>query len=135
MSIFLDTATIAFYISFFGIIGMMYLKYFENKNDKKYFLSNISSLTDKYVLNAYNFTKRLILGINKKNAIALIQWIAYHILSWARDTYIWLYRKARSHPPSKMVVDMVRGRGEIKRNGGTSFYLRRIAQKDEDSVK
>lgn len=135
MSIFLDTATIAFYISFFGIIGMMYLKYFENKNNKKYFLSNISSRTDKYVLNAYNFTKRLILGINKKNAIALIQWIAYHILSWARDTYIWLYRKARSHPPSKMVVDMVRGRGEIKRNGGTSFYLRRIAQKDEDSVK
>lgn len=135
MSIFLDTAIIAFYISFFGIIGMMYLKYFENKNNKKYFLSNISSRTDKYVLNSYNFTKRLILGINKKNAIALIQWIAYHILSWARDTYIWLYRKARSHPPSKMVVDMVRGRGEVKRNGGTSFYLRRIAQKDEDSVK
>lgn len=135
MSIFLDTAIIAFYISFFGIIGMMYLKYFENKNSKKYFLSSISNRTDKYVLNSYNFTKRLILGINKKNAIALIQWIAYYILSWARDTYIWLYRKARSHPPSKMVVDMVRGRGEVKRNGGTSFYLRRIAQKDEDSVK
>lgn len=135
MSIFLDTAIIAFYISFFGIIGMMYLKYFENKNSRKYFLSSISNRTDKYVLNSYNFTKRLILGINKKNAIALIQWIAYHILSWARDTYIWLYRKARSHPPSKMVVDMVRGRGEVKRNGGTSFYLRRIAQKDEDSVK
>ena len=135
MSIFLDTAIIAFYISFFGIIGMMYLKYFENKNSRKYFLSSISNRTDKYVLNSYNFTKRLILGINKKNAIALIQWIAYHILTWARNAYIWVYRKARSHPPSKMVVDMVRGRGEVKRNGGTSFYLRRIAQKDEDSVK
>lgn len=135
MYTFLDTATILFYISFAGIIGMTALKNFEIKNTKKYFLSSISSRTDKYVLNSYHFTKRAILGINKANAIALIQWIAYHILSWARDTYIWLYRKARSHPPSKMVVDMVRGRGEVRRNGGASFYLRRIAQSDEDSVK
>lgn len=135
MSIFLDTVTILFYISILGIIGMIYLKYLEGKNNKKYFTSQISNRTDIFVTRSFYFTKRIILGINKQNAIALIQWIAYYILSWARDTYIWLYRKARSHPPSKKVVDMVRGRGEIKSSRNTSFYLRRIAQSDEDGVK
>ena len=135
MSTFLDTSVITFYISFLGIVGMIYLKYLELNKSKKYFISRLSEKTDRTIVLVYNNIRKIILSINKDNAIALIQWIAYYILSWARDTYIWLYRKARSHPPSKMVVDMVRGRGEVKRNGGTSFYLRRIAQKDEDSVK
>ncbi len=114
---------------------MIYLKYFELKNNKRYFVSSLLGRLDKIVVIFYLNIKRFLSSLNKANAIALIQWIAYHILSWARDTYIWLYKKARSYPPSKMVVDMVRGRGEIKRNGGTSFYLRRIAQSDDDSVK
>jgi hypothetical protein len=135
MSTFLDTSVITFYVSFLGIVGMIYLKYLELNKNKRYFISKLSERADRTIVLVYNNIRKIILSINKDNAIALIQWIAYYILSWARDTYIWLYRKARSHPPSKMVVDMVRGRGEVKRNGGVSFYLRRIAQKDEDSVK
>jgi hypothetical protein len=132
---FLDTSIITFYVSFLGIVGMIYLKYFELKNNKKYFVSSLLSRFDNLVVTTYLHVKKFLSSLNKGNAIALIQWIAYYILSWARDTYIWLYKKARSHPPSKMVVDMVRGRGEIKRNGGISFYLRRIGQEDEDGVK
>lgn len=135
MSTFLDTSVITFYVSFLGIVGMIYLKYLELNKNKRYFISKLSERADRTIVLVYNNIRKIILSINKDNAIALIQWIAYYILSWARDTYIWLYRKARSHPPSKMVVDMVRGRGEVKRSGGVSFYLRRIAQKDEDSVK
>ena len=135
MYTFFDISIITFYISFLGTVGMIYLKYFELKNNKKYFVSSLLDRFDNAIVSFSLNIKKIITSINKANAIALIQWIAYHILSWARDTYIWLYKKAKSHPPSKMVVDMVRGRGEIKRNGGISFYLRRIGQEDEDGVK
>ena len=125
-----DPITLSFYISFVGILGMFGFKVIEIKSGKKTWISKIGEKTDHIFGNSYAFIKKCIHQINKKNAIALIQWIAYYILSWARRAYIWAHRKAHAHPPSKMVIDMVRGRGEIKRNGGVSFFLKSISSDD-----
>lgn len=110
---------------------MISLKSFEIKSGKKYLIFKIAEKADDFVKGIYSNVIKLISYINKKSAIALIQWIAYYILSWARSIYIWAHKKAHAHPPSRRVIDMVRGRGEINKNGNTSFYLRRIAQDDE----
>ncbi len=76
----------------------------------------------------YSRFRSFISYFNRKSALALVQWIAYHILSWARAGYIWLHRKAHAHPPSKKVIDMVRGKGESGNIGGASFYLKKISE-------
>ena len=132
MSTFLDPIVLSFYISFVGIIGMLGLKSLEIKSGRKSWISKLSENTNHIVYAGYDSVKRVLSHLNRKSAIALIQWIAYHILSWARELYIWARKKAHAHPPSKKVIDMVRGKGEVKKNGGTSFYLRSISEEDEE---
>ena len=134
MSTFLDPITLSFYISFVGILGMFGFKVAEIKSGKKTWISKIGEKTDHIIGNSYSFIKKCIHQINKKNAIALIQWIAYYILSWTRRLYIWIRSKAHAHPPSKMVIDMVRGKGEVKKNGGVSFFLKSISSKEVEEV-
>jgi hypothetical protein len=109
---------------------MLGLKVAEIRSNKKTLISKIAEKTDDTVWKYYINTKKILSYINRKSAIALIQWIAYYILSWARRAYIWAHRKAHAHPPSKKVIDMVRGRGEIKKNGGVSFFLKSISSED-----
>ena len=111
---------------------MISLKSFEIRTGKKiWILSKLNNLNT-FIQSISDFIKKVFSFISKRSAIALIQWIAYYILSWVRELYIWAHKKAHSHPPSKKVIDMVRGRGQIKRNGGISFYLRRISGEDEE---
>ena len=114
---------------------MISFKAVEISSGKKSWISVMTEKTNHIFHNIYNHIKKVLSYINRKSAIALIQWIAYHILSWARDVYIWAHKKAHAHPHSKKVIDMVRGKGEIKKNGGVSFYLKRISENDEDVIK
>jgi hypothetical protein len=134
MSIFFDTSIISFYISFLGILGMIGVKMAEIRSGKKSWVSRMSDKTNHKVREYYYNTKKFISYINRKSALALVQWIAYHILTWARNAYIWAYKKAHAHAPSKKVIDMVRGRGEINRNGGSSFYLKSISKGSLEEV-
>ncbi len=129
-------AIISFYISYTAIIGMIVYKSTELNSGRKMFLSRWADKTNHKIHTVYNEIRRYISYINKRSALALVQWIAYHILSWARELYIWLHKKAHAHPPSKKVIDMVRGKGDIKRNrGGASLYLKRIGEFGEEEVK
>lgn len=131
MSAFLNPTTLLFYISLVGILGMFGFKASELHSGNKSLISRITVRTDKNFRAAYHFLKKMLSYVNKKSAIALLQWIAYHILSWAREVYIWAHRKAHSHPPSRRVIDMVRGKGEVKKNAGVSFFLKSISTEDE----
>jgi hypothetical protein len=135
MPTFLDSTIISFYISILAIFGMIGFKAIEVRSGKKSWISRIADSTNHIFHNMFDTVKKLTSYINKKSAIALIQWIAYHILSWARETYIWAYKKAHAHGPSKKVIDMVRGRGEISKNGGASFYLKSISANDKNEEK
>jgi hypothetical protein len=134
MSVFFDASIISFYISFFGIVGMIAFKLSEIKTGKRSFISRISDKNNHKVREYYRTFRRYVSYINRRSALALIQWIAYHILTWARNAYIWAYKKAHAHAPSKRVIDMVRGRGEVNRNGGSSFYLKSISGENVEEV-
>lgn len=111
---------------------MMGFKALELRSGKQSWISRIASLTNHIFHDYFNRIKTFISYFNRKTALALIQLIAYHVLSWAREAYIWAYKKAHSHAPSKKVIDMVRGKGEVNTNGGASFYLKRISEEDEE---
>src|SRR5574343_22966 len=127
MSVFLDISLISFYVSLIAIITMISVKSKELKSGNRSFISRFADNTNHLVHDFYNSLKRIVMYINRKNAIALFQWIAYHILTWIREFYIWLRKIAHMHPPSKKVLDLVRGKGEVNKNGGSSIYLKIIS--------
>ena len=132
MSVFLEVYTLSFYISFLAIIVMITLKSSEIRSGKKFWITKILDKMNNFFTTLAINIKIIISYINKKSAIALIQWIAYHILLWVRETYVWIHKKAHAHPPSKKVIDMVRGRVEIRKNAGASFFLKSISSSDEE---
>jgi hypothetical protein len=123
----IDASTIIFAIALLGIVGMILLKIGEVRGGKKSLLSRMGDSTDQHVHSAYDRVRYAFRYINKKSAIALVQWIAFHFLSVVHEVYKWMYDKAHRHPHSKRVIDMVRGRGEVNNNGGSSFYLKQIS--------
>lgn len=127
----LDISTILFILSLLGIILMIYLKFFELRTGKELLISKISSNTNHIVHDYFVKVKKFISYFNRKTALALIQWIAYHILSWVREMYIKLRKLAHMHPPSKKVLDMVRGKGEVNMNKGSSIYLKMISSEGD----
>ncbi|MDO8430521.1 MAG: hypothetical protein Q7S72_00835 [Candidatus Taylorbacteria bacterium] len=127
MNIYFDASFISFYLSFVGILGMLGFKALEIRSGRKSWISRLADKTDHIVHDYRDNIKRYISYINRRSALVFVQWIAYHILTWARNAYIWAYKKAHAHAPSKKVIDMVRGKGEVNRNGGSSFYLKSIS--------
>jgi hypothetical protein len=121
-------ATITFSIALLGIIVMIVSKHFEIKGGKKYVLSRLADRTDHVFQTAYTRTRFVISHINKGNAIASIQWLAFHILSFFRTLYLHIREAAHRHPHSKKVIDMVTGKIDVNQNGGASFYLKQIAE-------
>jgi hypothetical protein len=121
------TTSIIFFIALAGIILMIALKARRLRLDARSHFQFVSAKVDHKIRGVFAHVRTFISYFNRKSAVALVQWIAYHILSWARQVYLWFYEKAHAHPHSKKVIDMVRGRGEIDTVGGASFYLKRIA--------
>ncbi len=121
-------ATITFYIAFVGILGMLTLKYVEIKRNRKSFLSRLADRTDYIFQAVYSKVRFVASHINKHNAIAVVQWVAFHVLSFFRAIYLYVRELAHRHPHSKKVIDMVTGKGEIRPNGAASFYLKQIAE-------
>lgn len=135
MSVYFDTSIISFYVSSFGILGMILFKIREIRSGRQSWISKITGKVNHRVHAYYDSILNFFSHINRKSALVFVQWIAYHILSWARNTYIWAYKKAHAHAPSKRVIDMVRGRAEINRNGGSSFYLKSISGHDFETTE
>ncbi|MDB5259566.1 MAG: hypothetical protein JWO73_774 [Candidatus Taylorbacteria bacterium] len=122
-----DAAIIIFIIALLGIVGMIFLKMQQLKTGQKSVLSKLGEGGDHHVHAAYDKVKFFLSHINKRTGIALMQWIAFHILSWVRNLYLRIREKAHRHPHSKKVIDMVTGRGEVSKNKGSSFYIKHIA--------
>jgi hypothetical protein len=119
---------IIFSVALLGIIVMIVSKHFEIKGSKKYVLSRLADRTDYVFQTVYAKVRFIISHINRHNAIAYLQWIAFHILSFFRTLYIHIREAAHRHPHSKKVIDMVTGKIDVNQNGGASFYLKQIAE-------
>ncbi len=126
---------IIFYVSLAGIITMLLMKRAEVKSGNKSLFSRMGTSTDQAVRLSYQMVRFVISHINVHNGIVALQWIAFHILSVARATYLYLRELAHAHPHSKKVIDMVTGKGDINQNGGASFYLKRISTEGKSAVK
>lgn len=125
------TVTISFFVSLLGIVGMLVLKARRLKMDARSKFSFVSEKVDGKIRVAFGGVRTFFSYFNRKSAVALLQWIAYHILSWMRSLFLWLQEKAHAHPHSRKVIDMVRGKGELDMTGGASFYLKNLAPKEE----
>ena len=128
------TTTIIFYVSLAGIVGMLFMKHAEIKGGKPSLLSRTGAGADHAVRAGYQTVRFVISHINVHNGIVAVQWVAYHILSMARATYLYVRELAHSHPHSKKVIDMVTGKGEVSAKGGASFYLKRIGEAGKPEV-
>ncbi len=114
---------------------MIGIKAIEIRSGKKSWISSLAELTNENFHDAYRWFRKMISYVNRRSIIMLVQWIAYHILSWAKEGYIWLHNKAHAYPHSKRVLDMVKGKGEVNKNGGASIYLKRISDEGEEEVE
>ncbi len=122
----ITTPIIIFAVSLLGMIVMIIFRTLDIERKQESWISLILNKTDHFVFGIFKKIESWVSYINKHTAIALVQWIAYHILSVIRRLYLWIHGKAHAHPHSKKVIDMVRGKGEIKESGGASFYLKKI---------
>jgi hypothetical protein len=123
---------IIFFIALLGIILMIILKSVELRSGKKSLFSRMGASSDHFVHATYDKVRFGLSQINKNNAVKFLQWIAFHVLSFGHRIYVYLHDKAHRHPHSKKVIDMVKGKIEISQHGGSSFYLKKIAEETKE---
>jgi hypothetical protein len=117
---------ILFYATLLAMILMVILKGREVKTGHPTIISRMFAWSDHFFSAIYENVRQFISYINKHTFISLAQWIAYHILRHIRAWYIEIRARAHENPHSKKVIDMVRGRHEVKKHGA-SIYLKRIS--------
>ncbi|MBU6426939.1 hypothetical protein KGQ27_01735 [Patescibacteria group bacterium] len=116
-----------FYLSFIAMILMVWLKGHELRTGRPTVVSRLGRGSDHFFITVYLAIRRAVSYVNKHTFIALVQWVAFHILLRVRRVYVEIKHRILQNPHGKRMIDAVRGRGEIKHHGA-SFYLRRIAE-------
>jgi len=109
------------------MISMLLLKRHEVTTGHPSIVSKFGQGSDHIFAAFFGGIRAGISYINKHTFIALAQWIAFHILVHVRNVYVEVKHLTLSNTHSKKVLDMVRGKGEVKKHGA-SFYLRRISK-------
>ena len=107
---------------------MLLLKRYESKSGKPTIISRLGRRSDNFFHIIFSSINALFSYINKHTAIAFGHWVAFHILVHIRRVYVEIKARFISHPQGKKMIDAVRGRGNVSKEGA-SFFLRRIAEK------
>jgi len=115
-----------FYISLLGMTAMVLLKRREIVTGQASFVSRAGAGIDHIFHAVFATVRRGVSYVNRKNAVLLMHWIAFHALKFVRGIYVDVKHKTLSTQSGKKLIDAVRGRGEV-RDHGASFYLRRIS--------
>ena len=128
MSLNIVAVIVAFYLSLFGLVLMVWLKRREVRSGQVAVTSKIANKSDVFFHNIFAKISHAFGIVNRQTFINIAQWIAFHILKRIRNVYVELKYKALSNPHSKKVLDAVRGKADINPQGA-SFYLKRISSK------
>ena len=123
------TTITIFYVSLIGIIVLILLKRREVLTGHRSLASKLGEGSDHIFAAFFRGVRRWISYINRHTFIALAQWVAFHILVHVRKVYVEIKHLWLQNTHTRKVLDMVRGKGEIKKHG-VSFYLRRISGDD-----
>ncbi len=124
------TTITIFYISLIGIIAMILLKRREVLTGHESIVSRLGEGSDHIFAAFFGGIRRGISYINKHTFIALAQWVAFHVLVHVRKVYVEIKHLWLKNTHTRKVLDMVRGKGEVKKHGA-SFYLRRISGEEK----
>ncbi len=119
-----------FYVSLVGIVVMLLLKRREAHTGHPSLVSRFGQGTDHIFTAFFGGIGRVASYVNRHTFIALAQWIAFHVLVHMRKVYVEVKHQALANTHSKKVIDMVRGKGEVKKHGA-SFYLKRLSNDDK----
>jgi preprotein translocase subunit SecG len=114
-----------FYTSLIAITGMIFLKRRESRTGKPSLISRLGRGSDHVFAATFASGRKFLSYLNRHTFVALAHWIVFHILKGARNVYVEIKHRVISTPQGKKMLDAVRGRGEVKKEGA-SFYLRRI---------
>ncbi len=125
------TTITIFYVSILGIAALIFLKRREVLTGRASFVSKLGEGSDHIFAAFFRGMRRGISYINKHTFIALAQWIAFHILVHVRKLYVEVKHLWLQNVHTRKVLDMVRGKGEVKKHG-VSFYLRRISGEEKE---
>ena len=117
-----------FYVALLGMIVMLLLKRREMSSGKTAAMSKVGQRSEHFFHSIFVSIRHFVSYFNRRTAIALGQWIAYHVLLRVRNVYVEIKHRFIANPHGKKVIDAVRGRGEVSHHGA-SFYLRRISDK------
>jgi len=115
-----------FYISLLAMIAMVALKRHEARTGVPSLVSKVGAGSDHIFHAAYSTVRHGLSYFNRRTFIALVQWLAFHILKFFRTLYVEIKHRFISTDHGKKLIDAVRGRGEVS-DHGASFFLRQIA--------
>lgn len=124
---------IVFAASALAIIAMVAFKYYELSTGKRGILTRVSDKTNHRARAGYRTVRLYLSYINKRNAVLLLQFILDHI--------VWLIRKVQrrihTHIESNQdmrgynVLNLIKGKGIIKKRGAVSFFLKQVGEDEE----
>jgi hypothetical protein len=115
-----------FYVSLLAMIAMVAFKRHEALTGVPSFVSKVGAGSDHVFQAAYSTVRHGLSYINRRTFIALVQWLAFHVLKFFRTLYVEIKHRFISTDHGKKLIDAVRGRGEVSTHGA-SFFLRNIA--------
>ncbi len=131
----MNTATVFFTISLAGIIIMFVIKFIEARTGKKSLLTRVSENTNHIVHHQTARIKTTLSFVNKRNAVLLGKFIVYHVLLAGHKLYTKIKQMIKTHLETKPAspINMVLGKGVIKKKGSVSFFLKHIVEESKKS--
>ncbi|MSR71430.1 MAG: hypothetical protein EXS50_02020 [Candidatus Taylorbacteria bacterium] len=125
--------SIVFFIALLGIIAMFTIKFVEAKTGNKSFLTRVSEKTNHIVHSHVARIKYVSSFISKRNAKLLSKFVAYHVLLAGHRIYTKLKNILKTHLENKpeSPINMVLGKGVLKKKGSVSFFLKHIAEENK----
>jgi len=129
----MNGASISFVASFVAIVGMFTVKIVEARTGKKSMLTVASDSTNHLVHDIVARIKYIASFVNKRNAVLLAKFIAYHVISVSHRMYRKIKRTVKTYLDNKPAspINMVLGKGVLKKKGSVSFFLKHIAEENK----
>ena len=121
-----------FYVSLLAMIAMVAFKRHEVKTGTPSFVSRVGAQSDHVFQAIFSVIRRVLAYFNRRTFVALVQWLAFHVLKFFRTLYVEIKHRFISTHHGKKLIDAVRGRGELS-DHGASFFLRNIAAEGKHS--
>ncbi len=113
---------------------MIGLKAVELKTGKPSLLSRSSHRFNHIIHDFFVKVRRWVSYINRRSALLLVQYVVAHSIMAVHGSFLYTKKKVNSNPHTKKYVDMITGKGVIKRKGAVSIYLKQIKEEEEKRV-